>query len=557
MQDIGIRSLKSMCAQSFAYVTKTRMRAGVQYFVLYASVSVALLSLAIYTSLEVATNQFTFLLEMADGYNMPIFINSIIFSYFTLFNLIQWLIFGELRAIEAEHLVEIAPSFVNLLLSLTTSDNVILNCIIIGLAMSFRAFYSILSDRMDFVHMKIINSITTERHTSSQVLMKFIRCLYFWLIFLFALMDFTIAYILVCDLFLGVNSVMCLLFGFDFAMQGIETSRYSLKMLLNIYEDAFYVIHENTDISNYDMIDDGDSNDDDEIVWENKVFLTKGIDTTSFALMAVLHLSFMYLLKVYSGVSLHISMLQGTYVSIKQLCQEVSQLVTYLKSSKRLESHLPNATAEDLANDRLCIICREDMLATEEYEIINKKVSPRKCPKKLRCNHNLHRGCLKDWLERSENCPLCRRNIFQTGHETTGTTQAAQSVVNHTGNPERTLFREENYQDQRTYDSVSEQGHTYHEQGEQHNILNEFQLPAGPPYVSSSTSSFSCPDELSAYQTIRLPSNAVIPPDWTILPLNKINNMTYTVNFSHSNKGNLTVRPRSRDNNVTLIEPSI
>lgn len=555
MQDFDLRSL-IICAQSFPYVTKTRMRVGVQYFVLYASVSVALLSLAVYTSLEVATNQFTFLLEMADGYNMPIFINSIIFSYFTLFNLIQWLIFGELRAIEAEHLVEIAPSFVNLLLSLMSSDNVILNCIIIGLAMSFRAFYSILSDRMDFVHMKIINSITSQRCSSFQVLMKFIGCLYFWLIFLFALMDFTIAYILVCDLFLGVNSVMCLLFGFDFAMQGIETSRYSLKLLLNIYEDTFYVIHEGTDISNYDLVDEEDSNNDDEIVWENKVFLSKGVDIASFALMSVLHLSFMYLLKVYSGVSLHISMLQGTYVSIKQFCKEVSQLVTYLKSSKRLESQLPNATAEDLDNnDRLCIICREDMLATEEYERINKNVSPRKCPKKLRCNHNLHRGCLKDWLERSENCPLCRRNIFQMEHNTTQEEQ--QSVANNTRNSESTVFQEENYQDQLTSDPIGAQEGTSYGPGAHHNILNEFQLPAGPPYNSSTSSSFSASDESSAYQAILLPSNAVMPPDWTILPLNKVNNMTYTVNFSQTNRGILTVRPRSRDNNINLIEPSI
>ena len=62
----------------------------------------------------------------------------------------------------------------------------------------------------------------------------------------------------------------------------------------------------------------------------------------------------------------------------------------------------PDATAEELAAaDNVCIICREEMLATA-------------ASKKLPCNHIFHTRCLRSWFQRQQTCPTCRLNILRT-----------------------------------------------------------------------------------------------------------------------------------------------
>ena len=51
----------------------------------------------------------------------------------------------------------------------------------------------------------------------------------------------------------------------------------------------------------------------------------------------------------------------------------------------------------EATGDRTCIICREDMHSGDA--------------KKLSCNHIMHFHCLRMWLERSQSCPTCRREI--------------------------------------------------------------------------------------------------------------------------------------------------
>ena len=63
----------------------------------------------------------------------------------------------------------------------------------------------------------------------------------------------------------------------------------------------------------------------------------------------------------------------------------------------------PDATEADLARcDNICIICREEMtMAT-----VNKK---------LPCSHVFHVHCLRSWMERQQNCPICRNPVFPPG----------------------------------------------------------------------------------------------------------------------------------------------
>lgn len=47
----------------------------------------------------------------------------------------------------------------------------------------------------------------------------------------------------------------------------------------------------------------------------------------------------------------------------------------------------------------------------------------------MKCGHILHLGCLKEWLERSDSCPLCRRKVFSND----GATNATNNNNNNNG----------------------------------------------------------------------------------------------------------------------------
>jgi len=88
----------------------------------------------------------------------------------------------------------------------------------------------------------------------------------------------------------------------------------------------------------------------------------------------------------------------------------------------------PDATAGEIRNEDVCIICREGMRAwsdgIEQPEpavdgvppavIPHRPTDERLRPKKLPCGHILHFACLRSWLERQQNCPTCRRPVLVT-----------------------------------------------------------------------------------------------------------------------------------------------
>lgn len=53
-------------------------------------------------------------------------------------------------------------------------------------------------------------------------------------------------------------------------------------------------------------------------------------------------------------------------------------------------------------SEPLCSICRE------EYNVGDSKT-------KLQCQHEFHNKCIKEWLIRSNKCPLCRGDIMDEG----------------------------------------------------------------------------------------------------------------------------------------------
>ena len=500
---------------------------------------------------------------------------------------IQVVMFGELRVIEIEHLMERLPIFaVNLLFNLATDDsNLLPNVFLLGLSVAFKIFITILMDRLDFVNLKIVNNLMNHT-TKSSVLIKYIANKHFWANIVMIILDFTIAKFLIFDVFQGVNSVTCLLFGFQFAVQGVEALSYFSKLILTIYELVMYRLEEN--------IDDEDEDEDDQRIWDNKAYYSKGIDIASALLRSVSYISFIYLLTFHSGLSLPISLLQGTYSSLRQAYSEITQLLSFIELSKKFESQLPTATKQELeATDNLCIICREDMYSHDDYqETFKKPLNSRKYAKKLRCGHILHMGCLKEWLERSDSCPLCRNKVF----DSSPISESAETANNNNNNdannndnnnvPNPPDVLEQRLQEfagmvnrHRGIEQVAdntpivdlngdrapqEVRQTPHESSsnestsvaQTHSTPNLVPTPTIPLNDIAQTEQPPSP-EAPSYQSIRLPTTALIPPNWILLPLErKLDGEGYIVSFSTQHKGSIQARNNETNRELNLIRPS-
>lgn len=590
----------------------------------YTLVSIALLAFAIENARNMSNNYFTFLYQLTDGLNLGILLNTFCCVFVVVAKCCQVVMFGELRLIEQEHIIEKLPIFlINLLLNLTTrGNNLILNILLISVSVLSKVLHSILIDRLDFTHISLVNQLSDlGPYDYKNVLQLYGRNSYVYWNFIFFCVDFLIAKFLVYDVFQGINSITCLLFGFQFAELGLETLTYFLKNCLNIYELAAYpnydIDDDEFDLDNVPDVDtqeerenhqdsmgvaDGDDDDDDERekVWENKGIYIKSIEISCSAFKMVAYVSFIYLLSYHTGIAVPFSMLQGLYLSVRKTYQQVKLLLAFLESSKRLDSQLQDASAEDLSrNDNLCIICRDTMSSVVDYETSRqKKMPPRKKPKKLACGHILHIGCLKDWLERSESCPLCRRKVFENltqqsspqpspaPQETQAQPQPppqpqAQAAVDPNEAPRTEAppaarrFQEFNniirqrrqYLETRTSQESSDTS-TRNDDTETQEVENITAQPVDTATSSAAepqptpTPTFSSLQAHSrtrdGFQHIALPSNSILPPNWTILPAHRTNieGVDYHVKLSESTTVNMAIKQKRTGGELNLIDPN-
>jgi E3 ubiquitin-protein ligase synoviolin len=561
------------------------MNKDLKYLLLYIIGSSLLLAWSIYDSVTKSFNFLSFLVEFTDGYKLGILINSIGLSFITTCKIIQRIMFGELRIIEVEHLVEKLPIFsINLLFNLAADDsNLLPNVFLLSLSIAFKVFHIILMDRLDYFNLGVVNNLFNYS-TKLSILLKYGKNSNFWANIIIIILDFSIAKFLVFDVFQGVNSVTCLLFGFQFAIQGVEALTFFCKLLLTIYELAQYRLEE-------DIQAGDDDDDDDQRFWDNKAYFNKAIDIASSSLKALSHISFIYLLTFHSGLSLPISLLQGTYFSIVQTYTEITHLFSFIELSKRFDSQLPTATQDELdQTDNLCIICREDMYSIQKYEEqFGKPLNSRKTAKRLRCGHILHMGCLKEWLERSDSCPLCRSKVFDDSARlpTAPTQQAANrniiaqrdAIVNNlevdepmNGAPveipgitafqqnqgdNEPLLNENNDEEpaNRDIESVDETGRVRRPTSGRQTPTRTFPLESSISNVVESTVQRESMD--AAYQTIELPNTALIPPNWILLPLERLSDSDgYRVSYSTRAKGHLRARNNESLREFNLIRPS-
>lgn len=392
----------------------------------YCSLSFATFIL---TFLSLASKSFDYLTlmhELTDSYKLTILLNFVV-CCFMIGGLISIrLLFGELKLLEAEKIADQLPFYgLNLLFILFNDDNLLLNIVWAGITVLAKVHHIILLNRLDFLQLQVVNDLTRKHLTGLRIFRIFTMNLHVFLLVAFTFLDFVIAKVLAYDVFQGVSSIGSLLFGIQFGVMGIDGFAYFGKLAFNIYELMFYRSesqHTSIEGTTSEDLNDTDYDDDDDdenfdAVWESKALFTQSFEIITSALKAVFYSVFIYILYVHSGMAPPIPIIQGCFFAAISVAKQCLQLQSYITQSKILDNQLEGASHEELeAADYLCIICREDMHSPDTYrQQRGKALLPRRCPKKLRCGHILHMGCLKDWLERSDNCPLCRNKVF--GHE--------------------------------------------------------------------------------------------------------------------------------------------
>lgn len=131
--------------------------------------------------------------------------------------------------------------------------------------------------------------------------------------------------------------------------------------------------------------------------WRGKSVAVFYVDLTRDMVHLITYTAFF--LVVFSTYGIPIHLMRDIYWTFSNFMARVRAFLRFRQISSNMEDRFPTATAADLdRSDRMCIVCREDM----EVEM---------SPKRLPCGHCFHLDCLKSWLERQQNCPICRRLI--------------------------------------------------------------------------------------------------------------------------------------------------
>ncbi|KAI9724813.1 MAG: hypothetical protein M1812_000089 [Candelaria pacifica] len=159
--------------------------------------------------------------------------------------------------------------------------------------------------------------------------------------------------------------------------------------------------------------------------WEEKGRWIFYLDLATDFLKLLVYISFFSILLMFYGLPIHI--MRDLFITTRSFIKRINDFVRYRNATRDMNARYPDASAEEVAREEVCIICREEMRPWQQPNNpapgeggarpprpATSPVDERSRPKKLPCGHILHFGCLRSWLERQQNCPTCRRPVLVT-----------------------------------------------------------------------------------------------------------------------------------------------
>jgi E3 ubiquitin-protein ligase synoviolin len=144
-----------------------------------------------------------------------------------------------------------------------------------------------------------------------------------------------------------------------------------------------------------------EGDDDIEIPgWEGHERALFYLDIASDLVQSIIYILFFIVIMAKYGLPIHL--LRDIYLAIHSVIKRFNDLLHYRRLVTNLDQRFLEATANDLAGNEICVVCRNEMRHGQGSV------------KRLPCGHMFHAHCLRGWLERGQSCPTC---IAPVDHE--------------------------------------------------------------------------------------------------------------------------------------------
>ncbi|SCU79414.1 LANO_0A06172g1_1 [Lachancea nothofagi CBS 11611] len=346
---------------------------------------------AIWSVFTCAQSSMSFLeasMKLCEGINVIILANFVLINTILLWKGLTKLLFGELRLLEYEHILErLSFTIVNsFFVTSTFSDNEFLTVLLFTGALIFvKVFHWVLRDRLEYVFQN------TDENTR---ILKLMCSKFFFNICFLALVDYKAVNFCIRKSMRNSSGILSsspiyLMFGIEFAILLVDVCEVALRSLINIVElRAFQNAYSR--------------NGDDSPGLEGKFLYEKIVEFSSRFAKLCLHALLLI------PFAMPLMAMKDIVLDILAICQTGRLIWKSWKNNRQIDEKLPNVSEAELdtSDDKMCIVCMDDMIPADRV------AHPKQKPKRLPCNHCLHLGCLKSWMERSQTCPICRVAVF-------------------------------------------------------------------------------------------------------------------------------------------------
>lgn len=403
--------------------------------------------LTIYCVISACQSSVSFLqiaLKLSEGFNILIITVFTLLNSTLLWQFLTSMLFGELRIIEHEHIFERLPfAVINTIFMFSTFNEkyffTLATCALVLLYM--KVFHWILRDRLDL----LLQGINEDTRWKDLLVNRYICNSLLLVVIDSYVISFCVstAYNIASSIFTaGTNSIV--LGGGSpltqraliYIMQAMEFTNLMIDLVNLILNTGlqFYEFHlsrkfsQNNPTFNSISAEDADTESEDGDSQfnglEGKFMYEKLIDVVTRFLQTLVHVVMAMVL------NLPLMLVKDIFVDVWVLYMNSKSLLAIWKNSKQLDTKLPTMTSDDLNNDpnfdNVCIVCMDELVSENPHH----HQSDGKKPKKLPCGHVLHLSCLKNWMERSQTCPICRLPVFDENGEILAPSSANVSQTN-------------------------------------------------------------------------------------------------------------------------------
>ncbi|KAJ3152428.1 E3 ubiquitin-protein ligase synoviolin [Geranomyces michiganensis] len=295
-------------------------------FVLYGCASVALTAAVMANAWLQRAQFFTACIHITrSSASLMVLLNMGLYLTVVIGKALQRLFFGQLRAMEVEHLYErswFAVTETCLAMTIFRDQFDVRFIVLFALLLLVKIFHWIIQDRVDFMEQSANPSVGW--HVRMQSVMG-IMCVVDLAMVLYSVQYTTTK-----------GASMMIIFGFE----------YTILLSLVLSTFVKYLLH------SYDLRRDRP--------WEEKSMYIFYVDLMHDFEKLVTYFCFFGIVVYYYSLPLHI--LRDLYMTLRSFCVRCRDLVQYRRATANMNERYPDATPEELAaTDRVCIICREEM----------------------------------------------------------------------------------------------------------------------------------------------------------------------------------------------------